>query len=156
MILNGIFLAAFQEIGVVDTVFAGKLHASDTQSVFLGDGDLGFQDTEEVTFLRLEHNLIHLVGCSYEYKAVILCKLGGNNGTLGSTELFSFYQLAHAILCNKEYCGGCYLTQRCHIEDLLGSTVIITQIICRNTFITETHQVSVKIQILSVFMQVKT
>ena len=52
----------------MDTVFAGKLHASDTQGVFLGDGDLGFQDTEEVTFLRLEHNLIHLVGCSYEYK----------------------------------------------------------------------------------------
>ena len=72
MIFNGIFLAAFQEIGVVDAVFAGKLHASDTQGVFLGDGDLGFHDTEEVTFLRLEHNLIHLIRCSYEYKAVIL------------------------------------------------------------------------------------
>lgn len=78
---------------MVDAVFAGKLHAADTQGVFLGDGDLGFQDTEEVSLLRLEHNLIHLVGCSYEYKAVILCELSGNNGTLGSTELFSFTSL---------------------------------------------------------------
>ena len=78
---------------MVDPVFAGKLHAANTHSVFLSDGDLGFHDTEEVTLFRLEHNLIHLVRCSYEYKAVILCKLGGNNGTLGSTELVSFTSL---------------------------------------------------------------
>ena len=44
---NSILLAAFQEVGMVDAVFAGKLHAADTHGVFPGDGDLGFHDTEK-------------------------------------------------------------------------------------------------------------
>ena len=54
MVGNGILLPAFQKIRMVDPVFAGKLHAADTHSVFLSDGDLGFHDTEKVTLFRLE------------------------------------------------------------------------------------------------------
>lgn len=46
---DGVFLAAFQEVGVVDAVFAGEFHAADAHGVFLGNGDLSFHDTEEVS-----------------------------------------------------------------------------------------------------------
>ena len=100
MIGNSVFLAAFQEVGMVDAVFAGKLHAADAHGVFLGDRNLGFHDAEEVAFFCLEYYLIHLVCRTYEYQTVIFHKLGGNNGTFGSAELVTLYQLAHTIFCN--------------------------------------------------------